>query len=305
MKIVTLLTTVTALSSILLAPSAYSQIVVYNFDSTVADYNSKFTNGTNAAPSGMALASGTGLSGTAGLSPQTGGGTFARVFSDSAYPGSSPTMNTGIFLKIDTNAITEGNTDIGLGLFGHTVINTAASPDAESNGLFNTSRTNFNPNNPSGFMYGFVATLNHTTAMNDGAFTLSLTNRLKNNGTNGTFLSSSQFTVTPGNWYYMELALVNNASVYAATTTLYNSSNAGVIGTSITSTTISSQVNAAFAGDATIYTAFGSRNDSRGAGTMGLAAWDNLTYQIPEPSTYAMIMAGVCALLGIVRKRNR
>lgn len=122
-------------------------------------------------------------------------------------------------------------------------------------------------------------------------------------GVNASDNSGVTDTLVAGNWYQMELAATNNQDgTFDITSTLYNASSSGVVGSVVQSNTREDYANADWAGGANVYAFFGGQGASDNR--IGLN-YDNFALTVvPEPSAYALL-AGALALSAIAMRRRQ
>ncbi len=121
-------------------------------------------------------------------------------------------------------------------------------------------------------------------------------------GTNSNINTTGTAVLTNGNWYYLQVdfSLLGTSDGYNAVASLYDSSNAGVIGSLLLTNTSGNITNTnLLAGDIQAY--FGMRAPTY-AGITGVDDFHVST--IPEPSTIALLLVGtLCAM--VFRKKLR
>jgi hypothetical protein len=131
---------------------------------------------------------------------------------------------------------------------------------------------------------------------------LTLQSRVAGTATTNATGSLGSFALTNGNWNNLSLTLTRTGTPdqFTLNTSLFNAFSDGTLGTlidSIGSTTISSS---SLYGDSSLFAGF------RGFAPNGLDRLDNFALtQVPEPSTYGLLLVGGLALWVLRRGRRR
>lgn len=127
------------------------------------------------------------------------------------------------------------------------------------------------------------------------------------NGSNANLSFGTTATLEAGNWYFMQVnfSLLAGGSGYDVSVDLYNSSDMGVLGTSLfEGQTTSLTAPLVVAGD--VHAFFGVRGQPN---TSGITGVDNFTVSalapVPEPATVALACAAGCVGAVALRRRFR
>lgn len=123
-------------------------------------------------------------------------------------------------------------------------------------------------------------------------------------GTDGKLLSAggTAFSLTPGNWYDFSVTFTRSltANQFNLSTSLFNSDSNGNLGTAVFSGLTTTLTQANLYGDTTAFAALRAQNNTLATGS-AVDVLDN--FQVPEPSTYAMVGLGAMALVGFRRRK--